>query len=231
MGERAGGEWVPFRRAGVEPGHRPGGPVRESGDSRGIPPPVLFFARQKENEPRPVQEKKRWNGQAGPPVRGTGVVRIGAVGLDGPVVPAPGPGGQRAASPHNDPGGWAGWLSDFPLLLSPRVPLYPQGVRRIRRAAEPPAAAQLLRAAGVVAACPVRADGGSPAAGDFPEMPRPLGEGGRRRRTDERAVRPPHAAHRGGRASGASSPFILSIRYLFFPKAPLRGQPCRSHPR
>lgn len=59
----------------------------------------------------------------------------------------------------------------------------------------------------------------------------PLGEGGRRRRTDEGTVRPPHAAHRGGRAAGASSPFILSIRYLFFPKAPLRGQPCRSHPR
>ena len=40
-----------------------------------------------------------------------------------------------------------GVVDGFDLLLFPRVPLYPQGVRRIRKAAEPPTAAQLLGAA------------------------------------------------------------------------------------
>ena len=35
---------------------------------------------------------------------------------------------------------------ELPLHLFPRVPLYPQGARRIRTAAKPPTAAQLLRA-------------------------------------------------------------------------------------
>ena len=43
--------------------------------------------------------------------------------------------GGRGARPH------------LTLPLSPRVPIYPQGVRRIRKAAELPTAAQLLRAA------------------------------------------------------------------------------------
>ena len=61
---------------------------------------------------------------------------------------------EEAASPHNNLGcgcrdGVRDWIGVF---LLPRVPLYPQGVRRIRRAAEPPTAAQSLRAAPAVAA-------------------------------------------------------------------------------
>ena len=40
-----------------------------------------------------------------------------------------------------------GVVVGFDPLLFPRVPIYPQGVRRIRKAAELPTAAQLLRAA------------------------------------------------------------------------------------
>ena len=41
----------------------------------------------------------------------------------------------------------SGCKNAFDQLLFPRVPLYPQGVRRIRKAAKPPTAAQLLHAA------------------------------------------------------------------------------------
>lgn len=36
MEEGGKGEWFPFRQAGEEPEHRPGGPVREPGDPRRI---------------------------------------------------------------------------------------------------------------------------------------------------------------------------------------------------
>ena len=54
-----------------------------------------------------------------------GVLRIGPAGIGGPVVPAPSPGGRRAAFPHNDCGARTGWASNQPASLSAaaRLPL------------------------------------------------------------------------------------------------------------
>ena len=42
-----------------------------------------------------------------------------------------------------------GVVDVFGALLFPRIPLYPQGIRRIRKPAEPPAAVQMQYAAKV----------------------------------------------------------------------------------
>ena len=76
-----------------------------------------------------------------------GVVRIGPADGGGPVDPAPFAIPRRAAPCITSAAEDRGARPYLPLLLSPRIPLYPQGVRRIRKAAELPTAAQLLGAA------------------------------------------------------------------------------------
>ena len=87
------------------------------------PPPIFFSPRRKENGPRPVQKKRRWDEQAGRLFVSAGVGRIGPAGIDGPVVPVPDPGGRKPLVPHGSCGEKTGWSSDLLLLLFPRLPL------------------------------------------------------------------------------------------------------------
>ena len=80
-------------------------------------------------------------GPSGPPFRVTGVVRIGPAGVGRPVVPAPDRSREEPGPRITTAAGGRGARPHLTLPLSPRVPIYPQGVRRIRKAAE------LLRAA------------------------------------------------------------------------------------
>ena len=91
----------------------PGGPGRLRGP-RGDPPP-FSFACGKRKRPRPVKRKPPGGKtpRSGLICRSTGVGRIGPADVGGPVDPAPSPGARRAQSPHNDCGGWTGWLSDL----------------------------------------------------------------------------------------------------------------------
>ncbi len=69
-------------------GPEPPGAQGPCGDA----PPILFLAPQKENAPRPVEEKNRFDEQEDRPVLlfvCAGVVRIGPAEIDGPVDPAP----------------------------------------------------------------------------------------------------------------------------------------------
>ena len=130
---------------------RPGRGARRPAGMR----PPFSFVLTKENAPRPVEEKTALTNRR---TRFrvllfvcTGVVRVGPAGVGGPVVPAPHSDSRRGWSPHSSPRWVDGERNRIGVFLLPRFPLYPQGVRRIRKAAELPTAAQLLGAGPVAA--------------------------------------------------------------------------------
>ena len=76
-----------------------------------LPPPIFFWSCPKENGPWTVQKKKRYDEQEDRSVLlfvVTGVVRIGAAGIGGPVVPAPDHGRQKLRPRIRWCGRWSG---------------------------------------------------------------------------------------------------------------------------
>ena len=91
-----------------------------------LPPPIFFWSCPKENGPWTVQKKKRYDEQEDRSVLlfvVTGVVRIGAAEIGGPVVPASNPGRRKAASPHSMVRQMVGAVDWIGVFLLPRGPL------------------------------------------------------------------------------------------------------------